>query len=484
MQFYDSVKKAKVPFEPIRKGEARIYLCGPTVYDNAHLGHARSAIAFDLLARILEANGYKVIFVRNFTDIDDKIVRKCAEVGKSAEEITKTYIANYLRDMEALGVRRANLEPKVSENLQGIFQMIDSLLAKNLAYKTRNGDIYMRVSADLKYGSLSGRADLESQISRIGENEQKEDARDFALWKAFDEGIAFDSPYSRGRPGWHIECSAMIETHLAYHDSPYSIDIHAGGSDLLFPHHENEACQSRLANGVELAKYWIHNGFVNIDGEKMSKSLGNSFFICDALKHYDGEILRYYLLNTHYRAPLHFSDDDLKNSKKRLDKLYRFKQRIYGILGILSKSCESGADSNKSGTIDENFRSEFLDALNDDMNISVALSTVDSMISAYNESFDKNAKDKDLMRNLAQKAQSNIAYIATILGVGAKNPINYFHLGADSEMQKYIEMQIALRNDAKKAKDYALADKIRDELKAKNIHLLDTKDSVLWEYGE
>lgn len=479
MQLFDSVKKAKVPFEPIKKGEVRIYLCGPTVYDNAHLGHARSAIAFDLLTRILEANGYKVIFVRNFTDIDDKIVRKCAESGKSASEITKTYIENYLRDMEALGVRRANLEPKVSENLESIFKMIDSLLAKNLAYKTENGDIYMRVSADSKYGSLSGRADLEEQISRIGENEQKEDSRDFALWKAFDDGIAYESPYSHGRPGWHIECSAMIETHLAYHDSPYSIDIHAGGSDLFFPHHENEASQSRLANGVELAKYWIHNGFVNIDGEKMSKSLGNSFFIKDALCHYDGEILRYYLLNTHYRAPLHFSNEDLKNSKKRLDKLYRFKQRVYGILGI---SSESSVELNDFYTIDTKFREEFLDALNDDMNISVALSAVDSMISQYNEIFDKGTKSQNL-QDLAKKAMSNITYIAKILGIGAKNPIDYFHLGVNSEMQKYIENQIALRNDAKKAKDYALSDKIRDDLKAKNINLLDTKDGVIWEYG-
>lgn len=468
MWLFDSTKKAKVPFEPIKKGEVRIYLCGPTVYDNAHLGHARSAIAFDLLVQILEANGYKVLFVRNFTDIDDKIVRKCAESGKSIGEITQTYIANYLRDMEALGVRRAKLEPKVSENLDSIFKMIDSLLAKNLAYKAENGDIYMRVSKDSKYGSLSGRADLEEQISRIGENEQKEDARDFALWKAFETGIAYDSPYSRGRPGWHIECSAMIEAHLAYHDTPYSIDIHAGGSDLFFPHHENEASQSRLANGVELAKYWIHNGFVNIDGEKMSKSLGNSFFICDALQHYDGEILRYYLLNTHYRAPLHFSTDDLRTSKRRLDKLYRFKQRVGGILG----------DYDFGDEIDANFREEFLGALNDDMNISVALSAVDSMISQYNEIFDKGAK----AQNLAQKAMSNIAYIGEILGVGAKNPIDYFHLGVDSEMQKYIENQIALRNDAKRAKDYALSDKIRDDLKAKNINLLDTKDGVIWEY--
>lgn len=475
MQIFDSVKKAKVEFVPIKSGEVRIYLCGPTVYDNAHLGHARSAIAFDLLVRILEANDYQVKFMRNFTDIDDKIARKCAECGKSAEEITATYIKNYLSDMSALGVRSDILMPKVSENLDSIFKMIDSLLAKNLAYRAKNGDIYMRVGKDSKYGSLSGRADLDEQISRIGENEEKEDSRDFALWKAFESGIAYDSPYSRGRPGWHIECSAMIESHLAYHNSPYSIDIHAGGSDLFFPHHENEACQSRCANGVELAKYWIHNGFVNIDGEKMSKSLGNSFFVNDALKHYDGEILRYYLLNTHYRAPLHFSTSDLLASKKRLDKLYRFKQRIARILG------DSRDDSNcdSSANLCPNFKREFLDALNDDMNISVALSAVDSMISSYNEALDKNAKDK----NLAQKAMANLKYIEAILGVGAKNPIDYFHLGADESLKAHIEAQILARNEAKKAKDYALSDKIRDELKSHGVALLDTKDGVIWEYG-
>lgn len=469
MQLFDSVKKAKIPFTPIKEGEARIYLCGPTVYDNAHLGHARSAIAFDLLVRILQANHYKVIFVRNFTDIDDKIVKKCNECGKSVLEITKTYIENYLCDMDSLGVKRANLEPKVSQNLEAIFAMIENLLSKNLAYKAKNGDIYMRVHKDEKYGTLSDRANLDEQISRIGENEFKEDEKDFALWKIFDEEIAYDSPFGRGRPGWHIECSAMIEKHLAYHNMPYSIDIHAGGSDLFFPHHENEASQSRLANGVELAKYWIHNGFVNINGEKMSKSLGNSFFIKDALKHYDGEILRYYLLNTHYRAPLHFSDEDLKSSKKRLDKLYRFKQRIGKILGDF---CDNDVE-------DSAFRSEFLEALNDDMNISVALSVVDSMISHYNEAFDNNPKDKEL----AIKAKSNIAYIGEILGVGLKNASDYFHLGVSDELKKYIQEQISLRNEAKKAKNYALSDRIRDELSAKNISLLDTKDGVIWEYN-
>lgn len=464
MFLFDSVKKAKVEFKSIVPNEARIYLCGPTVYDNAHLGHARSAIAFDLLRRVLKANSYNVIFVRNFTDIDDKIAKKCKETSKSPEEITSTYIANYLRDMEALGVMNANLEPKVSDNLESIFDMINKLLEKNIAYRASNGDIYMSVDKDDKYGCISSRSATDDTISRIGENDFKRDSRDFALWKIIDNDVAYQSPFGRGRPGWHIECSAMIEKHLAHKNAPYSIDIHAGGSDLLFPHHENEASQSRCANNVELAKYWIHNGFVNINGEKMSKSLGNSFFIKDALKIYDGEILRYYLLSTHYRAPLHFSSEDLLSSKKRLDRLYRFKQR----LGLMEEA-----------EIDFTFRDKFLGALNDDMNVSVALSEVDSMISNYNEAMDKNPKDKILK----QKAYSNLLYINEILGVGLKKAIDYFHLGVDENMRKYIDEQIQKRNEAKKQKDYVLSDKIRDELKEKNISLLDTKDGVIWEYN-
>lgn len=467
MLLYDSVKKAKVEFEPLSPNEVRIYLCGPTVYDNAHLGHARSAISFDLLRKVLEANSYKVTFVRNFTDIDDKIVQKCKETSKSIEEITQTYITNYLNDMEALGIQRATLEPKVSENLESIFTMIEKLLAKGLAYRASNGDIYMSVCKDALYGTISSRTNFCEAVSRIGENELKQDSRDFALWKIFDNDIAYNSPFGRGRPGWHIECSAMIEKHLSYKDKPYSIDIHAGGSDLLFPHHENEASQSRCANDIELAKYWLHNGFVNINGEKMSKSLGNSFFIKDALKLYDGEILRYYLLSTHYRAPLHFSSEDLLASKKRLDKLYRFKQRV------------AGTEKTDNEEIDSNFRDKFLEALNDDMNISIALSEVDSMISNYNEAMDKNPKDK----LLKQKGYSNLLYINKILGVGLKNPIDYFHLGVDSAMKEYINNKIEERNEAKRQKDYALSDKIRDELKEKHISLLDTKDGVIWEYN-
>lgn len=463
MFIYDSVKKEKVEFVPIVKDKVRIYLCGPTVYDDAHLGHARSAITFDLLRRVLVANGYEVTFVKNFTDIDDKIVKKSKISGESVEVITQRYTKAYLDDMGMLGVERADIEPSVTQNLDSIFSMIENLLHKGKAYKADNGDIYMRVSADSKYGSISNRKDLESQISRIEQNDFKEDSRDFALWKIFneDDDVAYDSPFGRGRPGWHIECSAIIQKHLAYDGMEFLIDIHAGGSDLLFPHHENEASQSRCSNKVELSKYWMHNGFVNINGEKMSKSLGNSFFIKDALKHYDGEILRYYLISTHYRSPLHFSTSDLEQSKKRLDKIYRLKKRL----------------DVEDLSVDSVFEAGLLEALNDDMNISKALSLIDAMVVSYNELLDKNPKDKDAKI----RAKSNIAFISKILGIGGMDAIAYFHLGVSDDMRRYIQEQISLRNDAKKNKNYVLSDKIRDDLRAKNILLLDTKDGVVWE---
>lgn len=468
MFIFDSSKKQKIEFKSIVPNEVRIYVCGPTVYDNAHLGHARGSIVFDLLRRILIANGYRVIFVKNFTDIDDKIVQKSKEVNKDVNEITSTYIQNYLNDMDCLGVMRPTLEPKATNNLESIFEMIKTLLESSKAYVAKNGDIYMKVSQDEKYGTLSNRVNLESQISRINKNDFKDDFRDFALWKIFNklDDVAYDSPFGRGRPGWHIECSSMIEKHLSYKDKEYSIDIHAGGDDLFFPHHENEASQSRCANNKELAKYWIHNGFVNVNGEKMSKSLGNSFFIKDALKIYGGEVLRYYLLSIHYRSPINFSHNDLLNTKKRLDRIYRFKKRL-------------NADFDENN-LDLDFRKVFLDSLNDDMNVSVALSTLDSMISAYNELLDKNPKDL----NIKQKALSNLLYVNELLGIGKNNPIEYFHLGIDDATKDYIESKIKERNIAKSNKNYELSDKIRDELKTKNILLLDTKDGVIWEHSE
>ena len=462
MKIFDSKAKEKVEFKPIKDKEVRIYVCGPTVYDDAHLGHARSAIAFDILRRTLKALGYRVLFMKNFTDIDDKIIKKMQESGKSLKEITEYYIQRYLEDMDALGVQRADIEPKATENIDAMIAMIEKLLEKDCAYKIPNGDVYFDTSKDEKYCSLSKKCD-EEQLSRIEPNPNKKNPADFALWKACKEkDYCFDAPFGKGRPGWHIECSAMIDRHLAYHDTPYQIDIHAGGADLFFPHHENEAAQTRCATNQELAKYWMHNGFVTISGEKMSKSLGNSFFIKDALKAYDGEVLRFYLLSTHYRSPLNFNEEDLLQAKKRLDKLYRLKKRIYPTQNKPQKNV---------------FQKEILEALSDDLNISKALAVMDSFIAKANENLDKNPKDKALKKEIA----ANIATLTEIIGIGGKDPFSYFQQGIDDETRQKIEALIQQRSEAKKAKDFAKADAIRQELLDMGIALMDTPQGTVWE---
>lgn len=464
MKIYDSRQKQKVEFIPIVENNVRMYVCGPTVYDDAHLGHARSSIAFDLLARTLEANHYQVTFVKNFTDIDDKIITKAFQSKKTIEEITSHYIDSYLEDMDALLVRRPNMQPKATENLDGIIRMISTLLDKKIAYKTSNGDIYHCVDKDGLYGSISHRGGSDDEnITRVGENTAKEGERDFALWKAYKgEGdIGYETSLGVGRPGWHIECSAMIEDTIGYEGKSHRIDIHGGGADLAFPHHENEASQTRCATGVEIAKYWMHNGFVNINGEKMSKSLGNSFFIKDALKVYDGEILRNYLLGVHYRAILNFNEEDLIMSKKRLDKIYRLKKRAMDV----------------EIQIDEDFRTQLVEAMSDDLNISKALSVLEEMISFYNEAMDKNPKD----RTLKAKAKGNIEFISELLGIGGGEAGRYFQLGISEEKKAYITAKLKERDEAKKEKNFAIADKIRDELAKEGIAIMDTPAGSVWE---
>ncbi len=463
MTIYDSHLKKKIEFKPIKDKEVRIYVCGPTVYDDAHLGHARSSISFDLLRRTLEALGYKVTFVKNFTDIDDKIINKMNSTGKSLKEITEHYINSYLADMEALNIKRADIEPKATESLEAMFELIQKLIDKGYAYKLSNGDIYFDVSKDKEYCKLSNKCQEDEGIHRI-DTESKKNPADFALWKACKgEGdVCFDSPFGKGRPGWHIECSAMIKKYIAYTDTKYQIDIHGGGADLFFPHHENEEAQTFCAYNQHLAKYWMHNGFVNINGEKMSKSLGNSFFVKDALKHYPGEVLRFYLLSTHYKAPLNFSEEDLIASKKRLDKLYRLKKRVYAI--------------NKKQQ-DKEFEKKLLEPMKDNLNISKALAVVDEFVKNANEELDKNPKDK----NLKQKIISNIEFINKLLGVGGSDAYKYFQEGIDKETKIKIEELIKKRDEAKKEKNYELADKIRNELKQMGIMLQDTPNGTVWE---
>lgn len=464
MHIFDSVQKTKRKFTPLKEGKVTLYVCGPTVYDNAHLGHAKSALVFDLLARVLEANGYEVTYARNITDIDDKIIKKAIEKKKDIKTITDFYTEAFHTEMEAIGVKRPTLEPKATQSLEAMIDLIQKLIDRGHAYTTPDNDVYFDTTSDSRYLTLSHRnQNEEEKQERVVSSNYKKNHADFALWKSVkDETIAFDSPFGAGRPGWHLECSAMIEKHLAYSDTPFAIDIHGGGADLLFPHHENEAAQTRCATNHELANYWIHNGFVTIDGEKMSKSLGNSFFLKDALKEYDGEVLRFYLLSTHYRSNFNFNTQDLEASKKRLDKLYRLKKRLFGL-----SPCSD----------DTAFKKALLDALNDDMNVSLSLALIDEMISSTNETLDTPGKHQLLKR----ETMANLVYIEELLGFGVKNPFEYFQFGIDEATKERIDTLIKQRNIAKKAKDFSLADKIRDEILSLGVHLMDTPQGTFWE---
>lgn len=457
---YDSHTKTKQKFEPITAGEATLYVCGPTVYDYSHLGHAKSALSFDLLARTLRALGYKVTLARNITDIDDKIIKKSFETGTPVAEMTDYYARNYNLEMKLLGVKTPDIEPKATENIDAMTGLIETLLDKEAAYRLDNGDVYFDTSKDTAYGSLAHAMQEEKQ-HRVA-TEGKKNEEDFVLWKACKEqDICFDSPFGSGRPGWHLECSAMIHKHLAK-TGKYQIDIHAGGADLFFPHHENEAAQSRCAYDQELAKYWMHNGFININGEKMSKSLGNSFFLRDALKVYHPEVLRFYLLSTHYRMDFNFAEEDLLASKKRLDRLYRLKKRIYGTQG---------------STPDKAFTQSVLEALSDDLNISVALAKIDAMSAQANEHLDANPKDKGFKKTVA----ANLEWLSDILGFGSDDPYAYFQHGISAEKKAAIEALIAQRTEAKAAKDFARSDAIRDEILAMDVMIMDTPQGTLWE---
>ena len=460
MRIFDTSKREKVEFSPIKDGEVSIYLCGPTVYDDAHLGHAKSAVSFDLLRRVLKALGYKVKFARNYTDIDDKILNKMAQTGQSLEEITNKYIAHYESDMGALNVLDPDFKPKATQCLEAIINYIKVLMDRGVAYKTSDG-IYFDTSKDSGYFSISGKDNNTDLIARVVCFCEKRDEKDFVLWK-FDEKW-YESPFGKGRPGWHTECVAMIREFLSDKENEeFEIDIHAGGIDLLFPHHENEASQCRCAYHKNLSKYWMHNGFIKVNNEKMSKSLNNSFFVKDALKNVHGEVLRYYLLTSHYRAHFNYSDEDLVASKKRLDKIYRLKKRVDGV---------------QAGMANESFKSELLEALSDDLNASKALASVDEFVKTANERLDNNPKDK------AYKAEvvANLELIGEILGIAITNYVEYFQFGVSDEQKEQIKRLLDERAVAKKERNFARADEIRDELAKMNISIMDTPNGAVWE---
>lgn len=461
MRIYNTLTRKKEEFVPIKDGEVSIYVCGPTVYNFFHIGNARPFVVFDTLRKYMEYSGYKVKFVQNFTDVDDKIINRAREEGITAPEVSEKYIGEYYKDAAALNVRKADVHPRVSEHIDDIIAFVQTLIDKGFAYEA-DGDVYFSTRKFDGYGKLSGQNidDLESG-ARIAVGEVKQDPLDFALWKArkTDDEIAWKSPWGMGRPGWHIECSAMSKKHLGD-----TIDIHAGGQDLQFPHHENEIAQSECCNGVPFAHYWMHNGYITIDNEKMSKSKGNFFTVRDILKDYKGEVMRFFLLSGHYRSPINFSDTLMEQAKNGLARMENCKEN-------LAYLAESGSDGDMTGEEKEAFnayekyREEFKKAMDDDLNTADAISAVFELITAANTAVKDGAT-----KAFAKASLETLMEFADVLGLlQGKN---------DNEIDDEIQKLVDERQEARKSKNFARADEIRDILKEKGITLKDTPQGV------
>lgn len=467
LKIYDSKERKLLEFKPLNDNKVGMYVCGVTVYDNCHIGHARSAIVFDIIYRYLKYKNYKVTFVKNFTDVDDKIIKKANEQGVECKEISEKYIEEYYKDMNEIGIQRPEFEPKATENIKEIIDIVSKLVDKGYAYESE-GDVYYRVEKFKEYGKLSHKNidDLRSG-ARIEISDKKESPLDFALWKKSKENEpAWESPWGMGRPGWHIECSAMSMKYLGE-----TFDIHGGGEDLIFPHHENEIAQSEAATGKEFVKYWIHNGFVQINKEKMSKSLGNFFTIKDILKQFNGETLRYFLLLTHYRSPIDFSFNGLSSAKEALNRYYSFIDRINETDFSASSTQFENDIKNSIKLLPEKFE----DSMDNDFNTSKAIGEIFHTIKLFNIYLDKceghsvkpNENLKINFLNFIDKANK-------VLGVFSTDPDTWFK--KDIANNEWIEAKIRERNSARKNKDFAKADSIRDELLNKGIVLEDSKE--------
>ena len=459
MRLFNTLTRKKEEFIPMVPGEVKMYVCGPTVYNYFHIGNARPFVVFDTLRRYLEYRGYKVTYVQNFTDVDDKIINRAKEEGISPEEVSEKYIVEYFKDAEALGIRKADIHPKVTENIQEIITFVQKLIDKGYAYEI-NGDVYFDTTRFEDYGKLSKQnlEDLEAG-ARIEVNEIKRNPMDFALWKAQkSDELAWDSPWGKGRPGWHIECSVMSTRYLGE-----TIDIHAGGQDLIFPHHENEIAQSEACSGHSFARYWIHNGYINIDNEKMSKSKGNFFTVRDILKEYDAETVRFFLLSAQYRNPINFSRQLMEQSKNALDRFYNAKKNLEH---LLENAVEKEMDEVEKNLIHgfENYREKFIDAMEDDVNTADAIAAVFELVKDMNASI-KVSHSKQLI----QSSLDLLMELTGVLGLLTKKED-----AIDSEIEELVQ----LRQKARKEKKFALADQIRDQLKERGITIEDTPQGV------
>ncbi len=463
MQFYNDMTMRKEEFVPIEEGKVRMYCCGPTVYNYIHVGNARPIIMFDVLRRYLEYRGYDVTFVQNFTDVDDKIIKRANEEGVSPSEVAEKYIAEYWTDVTALGVREATVHPKATENIPQIIEIIETLIGKGYAYES-GGDVYYRTLKFKDYGRLSHQNLEELQAgARIEVNDGKENPMDFALWKAAKPGEpAWESPWGMGRPGWHIECSAMSNRYLGK-----TIDIHAGGMDLAFPHHENEIAQSEAANGVKFVNYWLHNGFINVDNKKMSKSLGNFFTVREAAAVYGYDCIRLFMLMSHYRSPLNYSADILEQAQSALDRLRTAKEN----LDFFAENGRSGELSAEDAALIEGlgkYRDRFIEVMDDDFNTADAVSVIFELVRDVNAAV---SPASDPTRALAAGCRDIFMELSDVLGIP---------FGEEKSLDAAIEEKIAARQAARKAKNWAEADRIRDELKAEGIILEDTPQGVKW----
>ena len=468
MKLFNTMTREKQEFIPIKDGEVKMYSCGPTVYDYFHIGNARPFIIFDTLRRYLEYLGYKVTFVQNFTDIDDKMINRANKEGITVKELGERFIAEYFKDADALGIKRADVHPRATENIDAIIDIVKKLEEKGYAYNV-NGNVYFRTKKFDSYGKLSHQPleDLEAG-ARIDVTDDKEDPMDFALWKAQKPGEpAWESPWGMGRPGWHIECSAMVNKFLGT-----TIDIHSGGKDLIFPHHENEIAQSECANGCTFANYWLHNGYINIDNRKMSKSLGNFFTIRDITAKYKPEVIRFFMLSAHYRSPVNFSDELMQQSLSAMERVYNCIDNLEFLLEKAAERPENDAEKELLSEIDT-AKKRFSDSMNDDLNTADAISAIFDIVSAANKNLSQNG---DNSKTAVSAALAAIHELGDVLGLFMKKE----HENIDDE----IEALIAKRNEARKNKDWAEADRIRDELKARNIILKDTPLGVKWSYAE
>lgn len=464
MKIYNTMTRKKEEFIPLEEGKVKMYVCGPTVYNFIHLGNARPFTVFDTLRRYFEYRGYEVTYIQNFTDVDDKIIKRSHEEGISPEEVAEKYIKEYFIDCDGLGIKRATVHPQVTDNIENIIVFVQDLIDKGYAYEA-GGDVLFRTRKFEEYGKLSHQNIEELELgARIDVDDKKEDPLDFVLWKAKKDGEpGWQSPWGEGRPGWHIECSVMSNRYLGN-----TIDIHAGGQDLQFPHHENEIAQSECRNGHTFARYWMHNGYINVDGEKMSKSLGNFFTVRDISEKYDLGLVRFFLLATQYRNPVNFSDTVLEQAKAGLERLTNARDNAEFILGNLDDSGLRDEEKDLAAGLDK-YRERFIEAMDDDLNTADAISVIFELAKFMNTNISDQSSKEFVQLNL-----DIFNELTGVLNIANKS------VEEDDSLSQKVEDLIAKRAQAKKEKNFALADQIRDELAAMGIAIEDTRQGVKW----